>query len=77
MRMEWERPENLFLLDAQKAAFVTIDMQNFSCAPSGRNSLPHIHTVIQQINHLADFCRELSIPSKYLCRINTERCYAA
>ncbi|WP_415408256.1 isochorismatase family protein [Sulfurovum sp. CS9] len=62
MIKQWKRPENLFLLNAQKAAFVIIDMQNFSCVPIGRDPLPHINTVIQQINKLADFCRELHIP---------------
>jgi len=62
MIKQWKRPENLFLLNAQKAAFVIIDMQNFSCAPIGRDPLPHIEIVIQQINKLADFCRELHIP---------------
>ena len=62
MIKQWKRPENLFLLNAQKAAFVIVDMQNFSCVPIGRDPLPHINTVIQQINKLADFCRELHIP---------------
>ena len=62
MSKQWKRPENLFVLDSKKAALVIIDMQNFTCAPIGREPLPHIDTVIQQINHLVDFCRETSIP---------------
>ncbi len=60
--MKWKRPENLFVLDADKAALVIIDMQNFSCSPTGRDPLPYIDTVIQQINRLADFCRRFPIP---------------
>ena len=58
----WKRPDNLFVLDAKQAALVIIDMQNFACAPIGREPLPRIDTIIQQINHLVDFCRETSIP---------------
>jgi len=59
---QWKRPENLFVLNAQKAAFVIIDMQNFSCAPVDGVALPRIGTVVTQINRLADFCREKGIP---------------
>ena len=62
MIKQWKRPENLFVLNPQKAAFVVIDMQNFSCAPEGRDPLPRINSVIKQINRLADFCREKGIP---------------
>ena len=62
MNKQWKRPENLFLLNEQKAAFIIIDMQNFSCTPIGRDPLVRIDTIIQQINKLADFCRELHIP---------------
>ncbi|MCD4823869.1 MAG: cysteine hydrolase [Phycisphaerae bacterium] len=59
---QWNRPEHQFTLTAAKAAFVIIDMQNFSCAPSDGGSLPRIGEVITQINKLADFCRGLHIP---------------
>jgi hypothetical protein len=36
----WDRPDNIFVLDAEKAAFVIIDMQNFSCAPAIGAPLP-------------------------------------
>jgi ureidoacrylate peracid hydrolase len=62
MTEQWKRPENLFVLNPQKTAFVIIDMQNFSCAPEVGNSLPRINKVITQINRLADFCREKGIP---------------
>ena len=62
MDKQWKRPENLFVLDVEKAALVIIDMQNFACVPIDREPLPRIDTVIQQINHLVDFCRETSIP---------------
>ena len=62
MVRQWKRPENLFVLDPQKTAFVVIDMQNFSCAPEGGDPLPGINKVITQINRLADFCREKDIP---------------
>jgi ureidoacrylate peracid hydrolase len=55
------RPENLFVLSAAKAAFVIIDMQNFSCAPSN-GALPYIGEVIIEINRLADFCRTVRVP---------------
>ena len=42
----WTRPENLFVLNASKACFVIIDMQNFSCAPANGEPLPHIDQVI-------------------------------
>ncbi len=51
-----------FLLDARKAAMVVIDMQNFSCAPSKGEALPHIHEVIKQINKLVDFCHKIQVP---------------
>ncbi len=53
---------NLFAPDARKAAFVVIDMQNFSCSPVGRDPLPNIDTTIQQINRLSDFCRKIQVP---------------
>ncbi len=62
MNKQWERPKNLFVLDAKKAALVIIDMQIFSCAPTGGEPLPHIDRVIKQINLLADFCRGINIP---------------
>lgn len=62
MIKQWKRPKRLFVLDPQKAAFVVIDMQNFSCAPEGSDPLPGINKVITQINWLADFCRDKGIP---------------
>ena len=58
----WTRPETLFVLNSQKAAFAVIDMQNFACAPTAGGSLPRITIVIDRINRLADFCRERGIP---------------
>ena len=62
MTNQWKRPENVFILNSQQAAFVIIDMQNFSCAPTTGGSLPRISEVITQINRLADFCRDKGIP---------------
>lgn len=56
------RPENLFVLDASKACFVIIDMQNFSCAPANGETLPHLAEIISQINRLADFSRSIGVP---------------
>jgi ureidoacrylate peracid hydrolase len=58
----WKRTENLFILNPQQAAFVIIDMQNFSCSPAAGSTLPRINGVIKNINRLADFCREKHIP---------------
>jgi ureidoacrylate peracid hydrolase len=58
----WTRPENLFVLNASKACFVIIDMQNFSCAPANGEPLPHIDQVITKINMLADFFRRIGVP---------------
>jgi ureidoacrylate peracid hydrolase len=49
-------------LSTQKAAFVIIDMQNFSCAPASGVPLPRINEVVLRINRLAGFCREKGIP---------------
>jgi len=57
-----ERSDNKFVLDRQKASLVIIDMQNFSCSPANRKTLPHIHNVIKQINKLVDFCHEMQVP---------------
>ncbi|OHE75730.1 MAG: hypothetical protein A2107_09480 [Verrucomicrobia bacterium GWF2_62_7] len=57
-----KRPKDLFVLNPEKAAFVVIDMQNFSCAPTAGSALPRITKVIAKINRLADFCRKKSIP---------------
>ena len=46
MVRQWKRPENLFVLDDKEAALIIIDMQNFSCVPSGREPLPRIEIVI-------------------------------
>lgn len=62
MMKQWKRPENLFALNSQKAVFVIIDMQNFSCTPVNGGALPRIEMVITQINRLADFCRDKGIP---------------
>lgn len=62
MTKPWECPDKLFALSTQKAAFVIIDMQNFSCAPVAGVPLPGIGEVITRINRLAGFCREKGIP---------------
>ena len=56
------RPMHLFRLDASRAALVIIDMQNFSCAPSGGQTMPGINDTMVQTNKLADFCRSLGVP---------------
>lgn len=58
----WTRPENLFVLNASKACFVIVDMQNFSCAPTKGEPLPHIGQVVTKINMLADFFRRIGVP---------------
>jgi ureidoacrylate peracid hydrolase len=58
----WERPENIFTLNNKTAAFVVIDMQNFSCRPASRSPLAQIAEVIDNINKLADICRKKNIP---------------
>ena len=62
MSHTWTRPPNVFTLDAGKAAFVIIDMQNFSCAPADCASMPGLDDVIRRINRLAAACRERGIP---------------
>lgn len=56
------RPVNLFSLDPSRAAFVIIDMQNFSCAPASGTGIPSIGSIISHINRLADSCRLVQIP---------------
>lgn len=56
------RPPHLFRLDPLKAALVIIDMQNFSCAPSGEPGMPGIASAVTSANRLADHCRSLGIP---------------
>ena len=58
---QWERPQGIFKPDASKAAFIIIDMQNFTCAPKGR-ALLNIGETIANINSLADLCRSANIP---------------
>lgn len=53
---------NLFALDARKAAFVVIDMQNFSCMPVDNGPMPRLDVVIERINRLAGVCRENGVP---------------
>jgi len=53
---------NLFAPDARKAAFVVIDMQNFSCMPVDSGPMPRIDVVIERINRLAAVCRENGVP---------------
>lgn len=53
---------NLFAPDARKAAFVVIDMQNFSCMPVDSEPMPRLDVVIERINRLAGVCRENGIP---------------
>lgn len=56
------RPTHLFRLDPLKAALVIIDMQNFSCAPSGEAPMPGIASTVSSVNRLVDHCRSLGIP---------------
>lgn len=53
---------NLFAPDARKAAFVVIDMQNFSCMPVDSEPMPRIDVVIERINRLVGVCRENGVP---------------
>jgi hypothetical protein len=57
------RPAHLFRLDPSKAALVIIDMQTFSCAPSGEPAMPGIASAVASTNRLADHCRSLGFPS--------------
>jgi len=56
------RPTHLFRLDPSKAVLVIIDMQNFSCAPSGDAPMPGIAVAVAGTNRLADHCRSLGVP---------------
>ncbi len=56
------RPTHVFRLDPSKAALVVIDMQNFSCAPSGEPPMPGITSAVAKTNRLADQCRSLEVP---------------
>lgn len=58
----WERPEGLFAIDPARAAFVVIDMQNFTCDPAGGITIPGVGDAIGKINALADRCRAVNIP---------------
>lgn len=53
---------NFFAPDARKAAFVVIDMQNFSCIPADGKPMPGLNVVIERINRLAGICRENDVP---------------
>jgi len=53
---------SLFVPHARKAAFVIIDMQNFSCIPADGKPMPGLNAVIERINRLAGICRENDIP---------------
>ncbi|MFH1081262.1 MAG: isochorismatase family cysteine hydrolase [Pseudomonadota bacterium] len=53
---------NFFAPDARKAAFVVIDMQNFSCIPVDGKPMPGLNVVIERINRLAGICRENDVP---------------
>lgn len=53
---------NVFTPDARKAAFVVIDMQNFSCMPVDSEPMPRIDVVIERINRLVGVCRENGVP---------------
>ena len=53
---------NVFTPHASRAAFVVIDMQNFSCVPVAGNPMPGLNAVIEQINRLAAVCRQRGIP---------------
>jgi ureidoacrylate peracid hydrolase len=57
-----EMQMNFFASDARKAAFVVIDMQNFSCMPADSNPMPGLDVVIERINRLAGVCRENGVP---------------
>lgn len=56
------RPIHLFRLHTSKAALVIIDMQNFSCGPSGEPAMPGIASAVARTNNLADHCRSLGVP---------------
>ena len=57
-----ERPENIYTLDAEQAALVVIDMQNFVCAPEDGNAFAGIDKIIENTNALVDLCHDKKIP---------------
>ncbi len=59
---EMGRPMHLFHLDPSKAAFVIIDMQNFSCTPSRGAAMTDIGKITSGINRLAGCCRSVNVP---------------
>jgi len=56
------RSAQIFHLDPSRAALVIIDMQNFSCAPSGEAPMSGIASTVARTNNLADHCRSLGVP---------------
>ncbi|MBP7529717.1 MAG: cysteine hydrolase [Syntrophorhabdaceae bacterium] len=56
------RPMHLFHLDPSKAAFVIIDMQNFSCTPSQGAAMTDIGKITSEINRLTGCCRSVNVP---------------
>lgn len=57
-----ERPENLFEIRPREAALIVIDMQNFVCSPEDGRRLEGLDKVIDNINALAERCRDNKIP---------------
>lgn len=53
---------NAFSPNVCRAAFVIVDMQNFSCAPLDGKPMPGIAAVIERMNWLAGICRRKGIP---------------
>ena len=56
------REDNLFRLNATKAAFLAVDMQNFVCDPEPGRDLPNMGLVVSRVNRMADFCHGHGIP---------------
>lgn len=59
---EWNRPEHLFSLDADRAVLLVIDMQNFVGSPRVGPAFPSSGEVIRNINTLVDHCHGMMIP---------------
>lgn len=62
----WQRKEHVFNLKKDKLALIVVDMQDYYCNLGLETDLHGLNEVINNINHMVQFCHKYEIPVIWL-----------